>query len=216
MKRLPKNGYGQVDVRGGAPKGLVHIRGKRLTVTCRAIGVDCAPAIFGWTTGKWKQPILDGVVVRAGDESRVREAIAARDSRGPTPEQRERRRQRQQDRDTAAFAEAIRAEFPGMPEDDVSDCAQHTTEIGSRRVGRSQVADNPVRAAVVAYARHNYTDYEERLDRGEDRDDARANIYQEVRALLFQWAAPHSPLDTTCTQNIEHPILKEASNGQGT
>lgn len=109
-----------------------------------------------------------------------------------TPEEeKKRRREREQERDTALFAEWIREDFPGMPEDDVLRCASHACMIGSGRVGRSTNCDDPVGLAVLAYARHRYTDYDRQLESAKDRWDY-ADIKEaancEADAILDQWS----------------------------
>ncbi len=48
--------------------------------------------------------------------------------------------------------------------------------------------DEAVRLAVAAHVRHRETRYDERLARGEDRQDARARVRHEVEAVLDRWA----------------------------
>jgi hypothetical protein len=45
-------GYGSTDIRKGIPQGLVHIPGRRLTVTARAAGIEHRRALVGW--GDWR------------------------------------------------------------------------------------------------------------------------------------------------------------------
>ena len=184
---LKVNQYGNVDVRNGVPAGCAHINAKRLTVTCAAIGVECALALIGWKSGKWGGPEISGVVVRGEDEAKVREAMQRRAAKRLTPAQKEARREAQHQKDAAGLADSIRAAWPVMPEDDVMRCARHATEIGSGRVGRSSTAEDPVRAAVVAYARHNYTSYESNFETGEDKDSNRDAIRAELAAKLSEW-----------------------------
>ena len=37
IESLPLNSYGQVDIRNGVPQGFIHIPGKRLSLTCKAL-----------------------------------------------------------------------------------------------------------------------------------------------------------------------------------
>lgn len=187
MGAIPVTQYGNVDVRHGVPAGFVHVPAKRLTRTCAAVGVECAPALTGWKSGKWGGPKIFGVVVCAQDEAKVREAMRRRASKRLTPEQKEARRKATHQADAANFAERIRAAWPRMPENDILRCARHATEIGSGRVGRSSTAEDPVRAAVVAHARHNYTSYERNFEGGGDKDENRQAIGAELRAKLSEW-----------------------------
>ena len=190
LAKLPTNNYGQVDVRSSVPAGFVHINAKRLTVTCAAVGVECAPALTGWTTGKWSKPIIFGVVVRASDEATVRKAMTARAAKRLTPAQKEARRAAQHEKDATDFADSIRAQFPSMPEDDVLRCARYATEIGSGRVGRATTVEEPVRLAVVAFARHNFTSYDSNFEFGTSKEDNRAEVNGKVSELLTQWEQP--------------------------
>lgn len=93
-----------------------------------------------------------------------------------TETERTARRKCKQKRDIAIFMDEIRKSFPSIPDADVLDCAVQATEIGSGRVGRSSIVDDPVGLAVLAYARHNYTSYEELVEGIVDRDD-----YQDIK-----------------------------------
>lgn len=187
---IPVNKYGNVDVRYGVPQGCVHVEGKRLTVTCRAIGIAHARALVGWREGRWGGPVFNGVVIRAEDESCLLEALQRRDARRLTPAQKLERRRKRQEKDAAKFAAEIRAEFPGMPEHDVEACAAHATEIGSGRVGRSRTVDDRAFRAVVAYIRHHYTDYDEYLASGWDWEDAREMVGMRIAQIVDQWSKP--------------------------
>ena len=44
-----------------------------------------------------------------------------------------------------------------------------------------------MRAAVVAYARHNYTDYDTNFSVGYDRDENRFEVKSEIREKLTAW-----------------------------
>lgn len=189
---LPTNNYGNVDVQRGVPAGFVHIGAKRLTVTCAAIGVECAPALVGWKSGKFGGPEIFGVVVRAEDEAQVRAAMEKRAAKRLMPAQKEQRRRAQEEREAADFANAIIRRFPSMPEADVLRCASRATEIGSGRVGRSRICEDPVRAAVVAHARHNHTGYDSNFEAGYDRVENRAEVGGHVREILTTWEQPKS------------------------
>lgn len=187
LRSLPTNDYGNVDVTGRVPQGYVHVPGKRLGLTAKAAGIAAAPALTGWTTGRWARPVIDGVVVRAEDEPALRKAISQRDANRKTPAQRAAARRDRQRRDTEALAQEIRARFPGMPANDVSDCAEHAAEIGSKRCGRVSALDDAATPAVVAYARHVLTPYDALLARGVAREDARATVASEIQATLTAW-----------------------------
>ncbi len=109
---------------------------------------------------------------------------------------RERAAERRADQDqafVARFAERVRALFPSCPADRETVIAEHACQKYSGRVGRSAAArrldDEAVRMAVVAHVRHAETDYDERLARGEERQDARALVRREVDRVLALWQA---------------------------
>lgn len=190
MQPLPVNKYGNIDVRHGIARWFVHIPGDRLMVTCRAINIEFARALVGWKAGKWGGPIFDGVVIRAEDEKDLLVALERRNARRLTPAQKLARRERKHARDARDFAKVIRAEFPGMPEYDVEVCANHATEIGSGRFGRSRYALDGAYPAVVAYIRHRYTDYESYLEEGWDRDESRWAVKHRISEILDSWQNP--------------------------
>lgn len=190
MQTLPVNRYGNIDVRHGIPHGLIHVSGARISMTCRSINIEFARALVGWKEGKWGGPIFDGVVIRAEDEKDLLAALERRNTRRLTPAQKLARRKRKHARDANQLANEIRAEFPGMPEYDVEDCANHATEIGSGRIGRSQYALERAYPAVVAYIRHRYTDYDSYLEEGWDRDESRWAVKHRISEIIEGWQNP--------------------------
>lgn len=185
---IPADAEGRYDVRLGIPPGCIHFPGKRLTVTCRALGIECAAAIVGDAKRKKFGPIMDGVIIRAEDRERLEEGIRKRDAARPTDEQKAARKAKKQKSDTQTFVEDICRQFPAMPEEDVIACAVHATEIGSGRVGRSSLAKNTTKKAVVAFARHKYTPYDSLLVANVPRDDARAQVLPLVIAKVNEWS----------------------------
>lgn len=185
---LAINSDGQYDVRLGVPVGWIHFRGKRLTVTCRALGIECAAAIVGDPIRKKFGPLMDGVVIREADRAALEAGILKRDASRASDEQKTARKAKTQAADTSALVAAIRAEFSAMPEADVEACAIHASEIGSGRVGRSSTAGNVARKAVVAYVRHKFTPYDELLASGTSRDDARMQVLPLVTAKVNEWS----------------------------
>jgi hypothetical protein len=188
MTSLPTNDYGNIDISSGVPPGLAYVEGKRLTVTCRSLGIECAPAMTGWVRG-WRgpKPDLTGVVVHEKDEATLRAAIERRNQRRRTPAQKAEAKRRRQAKEAAVFAAQILARFPGMPEGEAASIASRATEIGSGRVGRSGRAKDPVLAAVIAHARHRHTDYELDLEAGVERHEARRMAGEQIAAILDQW-----------------------------
>ena len=193
LSPIPANSDGHYDVRLGIPPGCIHFLGKRLTITCRALGIECAAAIVGEGRKKFG-PKLDGVIIRAEDRERLEEGIRKRDAARPSDEQKAARKDKKQQADTLSFTADIRLQFPGMPASDVEACAIHATEIGSGRVGRSSMAKNTTKKAVVAFVRHKYTPYDSLLESGTSRDDARAQVLPLVQVKVNEWS-PHQRVE---------------------
>jgi len=107
--------------------------------------------------------------------------------------------EKRQRREVAKAAAEIRRIYPSMPEGLEVKIAEHAWEIGSGRVGRSsRVEGDPHELAVVAYARHNFTEYDDLLDDGFDRDLAREEIRGGVSETLREWSKK-SVTPTTAT-----------------
>ena len=91
----------------------------------------------------------------------------------------------------AAFARAIRAQYPGCPAGTEQQIAEHACRKHSGRVGRSAAAKefdaDALRLAVIAHVRHVHTNYDELLCRIGDRQLARQAIHGQVAALLRRW-----------------------------
>src|SRR6185503_2466073 len=116
---------------------------------------------------------------------------------------RELRRQREAERrqtvDAAyeqAMAEAIRAQFPGCPQEEAGRIAAWTCVKHSGRVGRSASAKDfdphALRLAVIAHIRHEHTGYDALLMRNNDREQARAAVRFDIERVLARWQ-PNAP-----------------------
>ncbi|MFJ6698545.1 DUF2293 domain-containing protein [Streptomyces sp. NPDC091272] len=92
---------------------------------------------------------------------------------------------------TAAFAEAVRALFPGCPPERARAIAAHASVRGSGRVGRSAAGraldEDAVTAAVRASVRHDDTPYDALLMAGVPRREARARVAQRIEKVLEVW-----------------------------
>ena len=104
-------------------------------------------------------------------------------------------RREQEDREyVAAFAAAIRGQFPGCPPDDEAKIAAHACQKHSGRVGRSASAKEldpePVRLAVIAHVRHVHTEYDRLLAAGVDRRKARERVSEKIGQVLARWGSP--------------------------
>lgn len=89
------------------------------------------------------------------------------------------------------FADRVRELFPGCPAGREKIVAEHACRKYSGRVGRSASAkaldEEAVRLAVTAHIRHQETNYDELLLRGEDRMSARAEVRARIDSVLRRW-----------------------------
>ncbi|KAB1073514.1 DUF2293 domain-containing protein [Methylobacterium planeticum] len=58
---------------------------------------------------------------------------------------------------------------------------------------RRAAPDTAARLALIAYARHAFTDYDDLLAEGYDRDSARHFVLDALNAVLADWGAPPIP-----------------------
>jgi hypothetical protein len=97
----------------------------------------------------------------------------------------------------AAFARAIREQYPGCPATEEAAIAEHACRKYSGRVGRTaaakELSPEAIRLAVIAHIRHAHTNYDELLARYADRDMARERIRGQVAAILDDWLEPGKP-----------------------
>ena len=112
---------------------------------------------------------------------------------------RERRRERDALRREAedvvhvgAFADAIRAQFPGCSSDRAERIARHAAVRSSGRVGRSAAGraldPEAIRAAAIASVRHVDTDYEDLLMAGLSRHEARDQVRERIEKIVAKWS----------------------------
>jgi hypothetical protein len=94
------------------------------------------------------------------------------------------------------FASAISQHYPGCPTSEATRIAEHACRKYSGRVGRSAEAkrfdSEAVRLAVTAAVRHRFTKYDEFLQGGMQRYDARAAVSDSVDRKLREWTKPAS------------------------
>jgi len=89
------------------------------------------------------------------------------------------------------FAAQVQDLFPHCPLGRVELIAEHACLKYSGRIGRSAAAksldENAVCLAVVAHIRHTETRYDELLAQGWDRQEARAEVNEQVCRVLVEW-----------------------------
>jgi hypothetical protein len=104
------------------------------------------------------------------------------------------RRETQDHEFVAAFASAIREQYPSCPATEETGIAEHACRKYSGRVGRTaaakELSPEAIRLAVIAHIRHVHTNYDELLARYADRDTARARGQTKVSAILGDWQRP--------------------------
>lgn len=101
----------------------------------------------------------------------------------------------------AALSQLIAERYPGCPSEEARQLAEHTARRGSGRVGRSAAGraldPQAVQLAVVAWIRHQHTNYDALLMAGHARADARDLIRDDVRRVLAAWSRVTTPEDDT-------------------
>lgn len=183
---MQTNSYGNVDVRHTLPAELIHIPEIRITPTLKELNIEFAKALIDFRkNGRYFTPVFNGIVINKKDKRKLLKYL--RDKKTLTPAQKKEQREKRQKRDTDNFLKRLEIEFPNMPPLDREDCAEHATEIGSRRVGRSSMCDNPVMAAVIAYVRHNYTDYDDLYKYSRDRESNVSAVNDEIYQIINSW-----------------------------
>jgi hypothetical protein len=131
-----------------------------------------------------------GLLVRPEDLQAARADLAATETR--RTRQREYSQQRREQQETTRreeFKEAGRRQFPKIPAGILDQIVAHTTEVGSRRVGRSRDADldDVVFLAVQAWVRHHRTRYDELLRAGFPSAEARAQVQGKIDRVMTDW-----------------------------
>jgi hypothetical protein len=173
---------------------LVFLAAGDAALTRRAKkGSTLSAVVVRWSRSRRRYERQGTLVEPAALEQAEQQCLADEEARA---RRRERDRERRADEDVrlqAAFAERIRALFPGCPRRRATAIAQHAVTRGSGRVGRSAagraLADEAVTLAVVASVRHEDTRYDQLLMAGVRRDEARAQVRDAVDAVLDRWRA---------------------------
>lgn len=100
-------------------------------------------------------------------------------------------RENQQLKYLDAFAGKVRSMYPRAPEGTERKIAERACETGSGRVGRTatakQLSAGAIGLAVIAYVRHNHTNYDELLSQGYPRDLARDQVRSKIDEVLSTW-----------------------------
>lgn len=70
---------------------------------------------------------------------------------------------------------------------------------------RGAAPENAAWLALVAFARHVFTDYDDLLDEGYDRDSARHFVLDDLNAVLVGWGARPIPEDAQIQRYEDEP-----------
>ena len=80
---------------------------------------------------------------------------------------------------------ALRRLAPRIPPHEFGAAVDHAVDSPGLK---SATPETAAWLSLVAYVRHAFTDYEELLDQGYDRDSARFFVAGEIEAVLGEWA----------------------------
>ena len=79
---------------------------------------------------------------------------------------------------------ALRRLAPRIPPHEFGAVVDHALDSRGLKTGTPETA---AWLSLVAYVRHAFTDYDDRLDQGYDRDSARFFVAGEIEAVLREW-----------------------------
>lgn len=135
-----------------------------------------------------------GLLVTPDALSRAEQQCAGDAAERAMRRERDADRRLEQDREFVAdLTRAILQRYPSCPAEEAHRVASHTAQRGSGRVGRSAggraLEPDAIDLAVIAWIRHQHTDYDTLLMRGTDRSSARQAILPAIECVLSQWSA---------------------------
>src|ERR1043165_9216206 len=204
------NVYGNVDVRNSLSKAYVHIRGHRLQPLCRKLGIKFAQALidFGGKKRYGFQPVYDGVVVSAKSAPKLLAAIKERDERANNPAALARKEKARQARLGQERARRERCDNIGIDPD-----GQTAKWLAQGEID----ADLAELIGWKAAYRHEYTDYDERLNSKEfynlrscgfSPQEARDELRETARNLATEKPIPATWPEYLETYGFDSPIAK--------
>lgn len=119
------------------------------------------------------------------------ECLSDEDLRARRRQQDALRRQEEDEGLMKRMAERIRQLYPGCPEREAQAIARHTAVRGSGRVGRCGAGraldEQALGLAVVAFIRHNHTNYDKLMMNGVERALARHEVRERIERVLSDW-----------------------------
>ncbi len=150
--------------------------------------------VLEWSRARKRYERQGLLVEEAALAQAEQECLSDADARERRKEREAVRRAERDEEYVASFARRIREIFPGCPPGKEEAIAEHACLKYSGRVGRSAAAkrldEEAVTLAVIAHIRHSETGYDDLLDEGIDRHDARHMIEGDVDRVLARWRRP--------------------------
>ena len=133
-----------------------------------------------------------GILVQEAALARAEEECLSDEDLRVRRRQQDALRRQEEDEDLMKrMAERIRQLYPGCPEGEAQAIARHTALRGSGRVGRSGAGraldEQALGLAVVAFIRHNHTNYDKLMMNGVERALARHEARERIERVLSDW-----------------------------
>ena len=172
--------------------GLVYLPSGDATLTRRAkkaSGLSAVVVRFSRARGRYERQgvLVEEEALQLAEQACLEDEEARRRRRGRA----EAARAETDVSFQAAFAEAIRRQFPGCPAERAQAIAAQAGTRGSGRIGRTAAGRaldaEAVALAVAASVRHIDTSYDELLMSGVPRTEARERVRDEVGEILDRW-----------------------------
>jgi hypothetical protein len=171
---------------------LVYLPRGDATLTRRARKFSKLSAVvvkFARARGRYERQ--GALVEEAGLQKAEEECLSDADARARKRERAAILRVDEDEKVATALALRILGLFPRCPPEEARTIAEHAAERGSGRIGRTaagrRLEDESVRLAVIASIRHRHTNYDEILMRTADRPGARAQVRDQIDAILRAW-----------------------------
>ena len=162
-------------------------------VTRRAVCIRFRAVVVRWSRTR-KRYERQGILVEPEAFAAEEESLADAELRARRQARSAERRETQDHAFVAAFASAIREQYPSCPTTEETEIAEHACRKYSGRIGRTaaakELSPEAIRLAVIAHIRHVHTNYDELLARYADRDSARERVRIKVSAILGNWQRP--------------------------
>jgi hypothetical protein len=172
---------------------LVFLSRGDAALTRRASRYSSLKAVIVRFSRTRKRYERQGVLVEEAALAKAEEeCLADADARQRTRARRAEREALIDEHYRSEFARHVRDLYPGCPEAESIDIAEHACEKYSGRVGRSAEAkrfdEEMISLAVRAHIRHVHTKYDSLLNAGWYRDAARVRVSSEVDHILKKWS----------------------------